>query len=102
MNTTHEPRPTTIQRHDVRKADHQPGYLPVLVREELKVKIREWRITRALRDSHFERCLVSACVEMGLELQNETRLMELLAQAVAKDFQFSLSGRQAPESHIPV
>lgn len=99
MNNEARPLVRNDERRHERKADYQPGYLPVLCREELKMKLREFRDAHFSRDSHLERCLVSACIEFGLRPDNQPQLMELLAQAVAQDFLLgSMDSRQAPAS----
>lgn len=73
----------------VRKTEFQAGYKSVLVREELKLKLFQWRSARNLTDSHYERCLVSALIEFGLSPENEQKLFQILGQAVARDFELS-------------
>ena len=70
-----------------RKGEYLPGYEAVLIRGELKQKMRDWRNERGMRDTHIERCLMSAMMELGLDPANEERLMELLGKAILKDFQ---------------
>jgi hypothetical protein len=82
---THDPRRTE------RKADYQPGYSGVLLRDDLKQQLRDFRSSRGLRDSHYERCLVSASLELALKPEHETALMGLLAGAIAADFQIGTS-----------
>lgn len=90
--------PLDDRRKD-RKANHQPGYSGVLLRVDLKQKLRDYRTARGWYDSHFERCLVSACVEMGLDPSNDAALQKALASTVALDLQISQeSGKQANES----
>lgn len=83
----------TNANHDnnsrIRKTEFQAGYKSVLVREELKQKLFQWRSSRGLTDSHYERCLVSALVELGLSPENEQRLFQFLGHAVARDFELS-------------
>lgn len=79
-----------------RKGEYLPGYEAVLIRGELKQKMREWRNERGMRDTHIERCLVSAMMELGLDPANEEKLMALLGQAIFKDFQMMSS---SPEGH---
>lgn len=83
---------TTDQRdpppfREKRKGEYLPGYEAVLIRGELKQKMREWRNERGMRDTHIERCLVSAMMELSLDPANEEKLMALLGQAIFKDFQ---------------
>ncbi len=86
-------------RRTERKADYQPGYSGVLLRDDLKQKLRDFRNEKGYRDSHYERCLVSASLELAMKPENERALIELLAQAVATDFQISTSDSlQALES----
>lgn len=77
------------QEHKPKKAHFQPGYGSVLIRCELKKAVEAWRKKRGLNDTHYERCLTSALIQIGLESGNEERLIELLAEAVAKDFKLS-------------
>jgi hypothetical protein len=87
----------------LKKADFQPGYNSVLVRSELKKEIEGWRLARGLKDTHYERCLTSALIEIGLDPRNEAQLLDLLAEAIGKDFKLSSSVavRQTPQSCIP-
>ena len=91
--STHDARRTE------RKADYQPGYSGVLLRDDLKQKLRDFRNLKGFRDSHYERCLVSASLELAMKAENESALIELLAGAVATDFHISTSdSSQAHES----
>lgn len=93
MPTTHDPRRTE------RKADYQPGYSGVLLRDDLKQQLREFRGAKGYRDSHYERCLVSASLELAMQPENEDALIGLLAKAIATDFQINTSdASQAQES----
>lgn len=87
-------------RRKDRKANHQPGYSGVLLRVDLKQSLRDYRNGRGFHDSHFERCLVSACVEMGLDPSNDAALQKALASTVAFDLQISQENakKQANES----
>ena len=93
--TTYDARSTT------RKRDHQPGYSGVLLRDDLKDRLRNYRRDRGLGDSHIERCLVAACVDLATQPEFEARLRKELARAVAEDFQISTDGPQANESRNP-
>lgn len=92
-------------KHDARRSesrgDFQAGYKPVLVRDELKESLRDWRAKNNLRDSHVERCLASACVQLAMQPENEFKLKQILASAVAKDFEISTSSAQAMRNHAP-
>ena len=79
-----------------RKGEYLPGYEAVLIRGELKQKMRDWRNERGMRDTHIERCLMSAVMELALDPANEERLMSLLGQAILKDFQMMSAN---PEGH---
>jgi len=103
MNTA---KPTNSSTNDFRrterKADYQPGYSGVLLRDDLKQQLRDFRSSRGFRDSHYERCLVSASLELALKPQNESALIELLAGAIATDFQIGTSNSpQANELRSP-
>ena len=78
-----------------RKGEYLPGYEAVLIRGEL----REWRNERNMRDTHIERCLMSAMMELGLDPANEERLMELLGKAIVKDFQLMSIAQQEGHNH---
>lgn len=96
QHTTHDARRTD------RKADYQPGYSGVLLRNDLKQQLRDFRSNRGYRDSHYERCLVSASLELAMKPEHEDTLIELLANAIATDFQISASNSmQAHESRQP-
>jgi hypothetical protein len=82
-----------------RKGEYLPGYEAVLIRGELKQKMREWRNERNMRDTHIERCLMSAMMELGLDPANEERLMELLGKAIVKDFQLMSIAQQEGHGH---
>lgn len=82
-----------------RKAEFQTGYRSVLVRDELKQRLIQWRADRNLTDSHYDRCLVSALVELGLAPENENRLIQILGRAVARDFELSSSALTGNRPH---
>lgn len=84
-----------------RKGEYLPGYEAVLIRAELKQKMREWRNERNMRDTHIERCLMSAMMELGLDPANEERLMELLGKAIVKDFQLMSIAQQEGHHQMP-
>ena len=98
MNTASQPTTPDPRRTD-RKPDYQPGYSGVLLREDLKQQLRDFRTSRGYRDSHYERCLVSASLQLAMRPENESALIELLANAIAADFKLSASNSlQAHES----
>lgn len=97
----HMTNPTYDARSTTRKRDHQPGYSGVLLRDDLKDRLRTYRRDRGLGDSHIERCLVAACVDLATQPEFEARLRKELARAVAEDFQISTDGPQANESRNP-
>lgn len=97
-NGQHHNSMTHDSRRTERKADYQPGYSGVLLRDDLKQQLRDFRSSRGLRDSHYERCLVSASLQLALKPENETALIALLAGAIATDFLIGTSNSsQAPE-----
>jgi hypothetical protein len=99
MNAAQNPLTTHDSRRSERKADYQPGYSGVLLRDDLKQQLREFRNSRGYRDSHYERCLVSASLQLAMKPENEDTLIELLANAIAADFHISASNSsQAHES----
>jgi hypothetical protein len=82
-------QPTTtvpVQRGSKGK-DFHVGYSPVLLRTELKEKLRRFRHEKGFHhESHIERCLLSAAVEMLLsESSLHPRWMEMLAEATSRD-----------------
>lgn len=96
-STNHDARRTE------RKADYQPGYSGVLLRDDLKQQLRDFRNSHGFRDSHYERCLVSASLQLALKPENEPTLIALLAGAIATDFQIGTSNSsRAHELHHPV
>jgi hypothetical protein len=59
------------------RANHEPGYAPVLIREETKQALAALRRRLADRDLNQERRLVTACV--AYVLREQTRTAEMLA-----------------------
>lgn len=101
MHTNTPPTTLDARRND-RKSDYQRGYSGVLLRDDLKQQLRDFRTMRGYRDSHYERCLVSASLELALRPENEDTLIELLANAIATDFKLSASNAlQAQGSRHP-
>lgn len=49
-----------------RPKDYQPGYSPALVRTDIKDKLREFRMQFFGTDSHVERCLITAALNVML------------------------------------
>ena len=78
-------------RRNERKADYQPGYSGVLLRDDLKQQLREFRTAKGYRDSHYERCLVSASLKLAMQPEHECALIGLLAEAIATDFKINTS-----------
>ena len=85
--TTRTPASAPMQRP--RKAEFQVGYRSVLVREELKQKLQEWQVARGLTDSHYQRCVVSALIELGLAEEHQEQLFQILSRSVQRDFELS-------------
>ena len=78
--------PETRDDRASRPRDWHSGYSPVLVRTELKDELRAFRRGRGFHQSHIERCLMSAALEMLLrDPQLHERWLQLLADATRQD-----------------
>jgi hypothetical protein len=67
--------------------DFHPGYSAVLVRSDLKDSLRQFRRDKGFgHDSHIERCLMSAAIEMLLTDSGlHGRWIEMLGEATRTD-----------------
>ncbi len=68
------------------KGAHEPGYKPVLIREETKQKLQAFRRTVENRDLAQERRLATAALEYCLERPDVMKeVLRLVNQVVLKD-----------------
>lgn len=76
--------------------DFHPGYSAVLVRTDLKDELRRFRTEQGFaHDTHIERCLMSAGIELLLrEKSLHSRWMEMLAEAARQDVILASRTRQ--------
>lgn len=76
--------------------DFHPGYSPVLVRTDLKGELRRFRTEQGFaHDTHIERCLMSAGIELLLRDKSlHGRWMEMLAEAARQDVILASRPRQ--------
>ena len=74
---------------------HHHGYSPVLVRTELKDMLREYRHQNGFGyDTHIERCLVSAALDMLLANPSlHDQWLTYLAEATGKDVLLAASAK---------
>lgn len=67
---------------------HEPGYRPVLLREETKLSLQQFRRALANRDLNQERRLITAAVELCMaktELHSEW--LDLVPSVVNRDIE---------------
>lgn len=82
-----EPTEAQSDRTPGKGKDFHAGYSPILLRTELKEELRRFRRTKGFgHDTHIERCLMSAAIELLLTDPGlHARWMALLADATRKD-----------------
>lgn len=85
----------STDRQRSKEKDFHFGYSPVLLRTELKDELKRFRREQGFgHESHIERCLLSAAVEMLLNEQSlHQRWVEMLAEATRKDVFLVSQGR---------
>lgn len=78
-----------------RSRDFQPGYSIVLLRTDLKERFRQFRLEMGLIESHYERCLISAGIEMLMSDESMRQSwMNNLAEAAREDAVLATSLQQ--------
>lgn len=80
-----------------RNKDFHAGYSPVLLRIDVKERLKQFRRDKGFGyDSHIERCLMSAAIEMLLKMPDlHGRWIEQLAEATCKDVMLVSQGHGA-------
>lgn len=78
-----------------RPKDFHPGYSRVLMRTELKERFRQFRQEIGLHESHYERCLISAGIELLLSSESMRQSwLNNLAEAAREDAVLATSAQQ--------
>jgi hypothetical protein len=96
LKQDHETAHADRQRTTPKGKDFHPGYSAVLVRTDLKGEPRRFRTEQGLaHDTHIERCLMSAGIELLLrEKSLHSRWIEMLAEAARQDVILASRPRQ--------
>ncbi len=83
--------------------DHQPGYEAVLLRASIRAQLRTFRRTHFGGDSHIERCMVSAAIQMVMaSTALQEQLLACMADAVQTDVRLSLDYKRQTATVFPM
>ncbi len=81
---------------------HVEGYEGVLLRSDVKTKLRAFKESVGAHEKHLERCLVTAAIEIMLETPRlKEAWLERMARAVATDTRLVLKTRQRNNKSEP-
>ena len=79
----------------MRQKEYQPGYTNVLIQAETKEDLRAFRLRELGSDTHVERCLVTAALELLIEDESlHDRWLDVFRSVVQVDMQLAFDYRR--------
>lgn len=83
------------ERFNGKNSRHVEGYEGVLLRSDVKTRLRAFKESVGAHEKHLERCLVTAAIEILLETPRlKEQWLDRMARAVATDTRLLLKTRQ--------